>query len=96
MKNINKSDFLSVHNVPQKEILSAKEAQIYLDVSESLIYKLTSKRAITHYKPNGGKLYFKKSDLDDWMTQNELKSTRVLEEEINNHLKNKRDGKKIN
>lgn len=80
-------DFQNVVMLPQKEILSFREALIYLDVSESLLYKLTSSRAITFFKPNGGKLYFKKSDLDNWMTQNELKSFRVLQNEVNNHLK---------
>jgi excisionase family DNA binding protein len=80
-------NFQSVQNMQQKEILSFREALVYLDVSESLLYKLTSNRAITFSKPNGGKLYFKKSDLDNWMTQNELKSIRVLEDQVNNHLK---------
>jgi len=71
----------------QKEMLSFREALIYLDISESLLYKLTSNRAITYYKPNGGKIYFEKSDLNDWMRQNELKAIRVLENELNNHLK---------
>jgi len=74
-------------NLQKKEIFSFKETLIYLDISKSLLYKLTSSRAITFSKPNGGKLYFKKSDLDNWMTQNELKSIRVLQEELNNHLK---------
>lgn len=82
--------------IPEKEILSFKEALVYLDVSKSFLYKLTSSRAITFSKPNGGKLYFKKSDLSAWMAQNVLKSTRVLEEEINNNLNKRKDGKKIN
>ena len=85
-----------VELIPQKGILSFKEALIYLDISKSSLYKLTSDRAITHSKPNGGKLYFKKSDLDDWMTQNELKSTQVLEKEINNRFKKRIDGKRFN
>lgn len=86
---IKDTNFQTMQNMHQKEILSFKEALLYLNVSESFLYKLTFKRAITFSKPNGGKLYFKKSNLDDWMTQNELMSTRVLEEEINNHLKKK-------
>lgn len=93
---INDRNFPIRQNIQQKEILSFKEALIYLDVSESLLYKLTSKRAITFSKPNAGKLYFKKSDLDGWMMQNESKSVRVLEDEINNRLNYKTDGKKTN
>lgn len=96
MENLtNERNFKSVQNMHQKEILSFREAVVYLDVSDSLLYKLTSNRVITYSKPNGGKLYFKKADLDDWMTKNELKSTRVLEDEINNRLNKRKDGKKI-
>ncbi len=86
---------LIVQNVQQKEILSFREALVYIDCSDSLLYKLVSNRAITFLKPNGGRLYFRKSDLDAWMTQNVFKSTRVLEEEINNRLNKRKDGKKI-
>ncbi len=82
--------------VSQKEILSFREALVYLDVSESFLYKLTSKRAIEFAKPNGGKIYFKKKDLDNWMLQNVTKSERVLEDEIFNHLKKNYNGEKIN
>ena len=88
MKNLIKErDFQSVQNMHQKGILSFREALVYLDISQSLLYKMVSKRTITYSKPNGGRLYFKRVDLDDWMTQNELKSIRVLENEINNILK---------
>ena len=94
-KNV-KVTFNSEINLHELDMLSFKRALIYLDISNSLLYKLTSNKEITYYKPNGGKLYFKKSDLDNWMIQNESKSFRVLENELNNHLKNKTDGTKIN
>lgn len=55
-----------------KEILDFNEACRYLKVSESFLYKKTSKGEIKYSKPNGGKLYFKKSDLDEWMLNDEL------------------------
>jgi excisionase family DNA binding protein len=82
--------------IAHKEILSFKEALIYLDVSESFLYKLTSKNAIEFTKPNGGKIYFRKSDLDNWMLQSKSKSSRVLEEDVFNHLKKNGNGKKTN
>lgn len=92
MENIEKSNFQSMQNMQHKEILSFKESLIYLDVSASFLYKLVSNRIITFSKPNGGKLYFRKPDLDSWMVQNQSKSIPVLENEINNHLKNTRNG----
>ncbi|MBF0576380.1 helix-turn-helix domain-containing protein [Dysgonomonas sp. GY617] len=70
-----------------KNILSFKEAVAYLDVSESMLYKLTSSRVISFSKPNGGRIYFKKSDLDSWMLQNVFQSIDALECEVLNHSK---------
>jgi excisionase family DNA binding protein len=75
-------NIVKMETTSQKEILSFKEALGYLDVSKSFLYKQTSQRAIRYFKPNGGKIYFKKTDLDGWMLQNENKSVASLEEEL--------------
>lgn len=72
-----------------KEILSFQEAIQYLDISSASLYKMTSESKITFYKPNGGKLYFRKVDLDNWMLQNESKSLSALENELINNLSSK-------
>lgn len=80
--------------VVHKEILSFKEAIFYLDVSESFLYKLTSKKSIPFTKPNGGKIYFLKKDLDKWMLQNMSITMEQKEEEILDYLrKNSKNGK---
>lgn len=73
-----------IHSPPflYKEILSFQEAIQYLDISSASLYKMTSESKITFYKPNGGKLYFRKVDLDNWMLQNEKKSMSDLEEDL--------------
>lgn len=97
MKDLKSEENLQrIQLISQKEILSFKEALVYLDVSKSFLYKITSKRAIEFTKPNGGKIYFKKKDLDNWMLQNVSKSEQVLEDEIFNHLRKNYNGEKIN
>lgn len=54
----------------KKEILNFSEACDYLSVSESHMYKLTSKREIPCYQPNGKKLYFRRAELDEWVLSN--------------------------
>lgn len=76
-----------------KTILSFKEAISFMDVSKSFLYKLTSEGKINFFKPNNGKIYFKKEDLENWMLQNEVKSFNVLEESVNKNLL--KIGKKI-
>ena len=78
-------------SVDQKLSLTLKEAANYLSVSESTLYKMTSARTITFYKPNNGKIYFKRVDLNNWMLQNEVKSVTQREEDIT--AKIRKDGK---
>ena len=64
--------------IKAKEILTAEEAVLYTGYSLKGIYKLTSERQIPHYKRNA-KLYFRKSELDEWMTENRI----MTRQEIN-------------
>lgn len=75
-------NFQKLALITNKEVLSFRDALIYLDVSESFLYKMTSNRIISFTKPNNGKLYFKKSDLDKWMLSNEYKSKSEIENEV--------------
>ena len=84
---------LKMQKIVQKNILCFKEALIYLDISKSFLYKLTHRKAINFTKPNNGKLYFKREDLDNWMLQNMSESSSVLENRVNNYLNKKKDGK---
>lgn len=47
--------------------LSFTEAAAYLGFRPSYLYKLTHKKQIRFYKPSGKKLFFSKSDLDNWI-----------------------------
>lgn len=76
----------------EKKILSFKEAVSFMDVSKSFLYKLTSEGRINFFKPNNGKIYFRKEDLENWMMQNEMKSITSLEESIIEKMK--KSGKK--
>lgn len=71
MKGISKESYLQKKQLTaSKGILSFKEALAYMDVSESFLYKLTSNQMIRYSKPNGGKIYFQLSDLNNWMLKN--------------------------
>ena len=66
----------------EKQILSFKESIEFMDVSKSFLYKMTSEGKINFYKPNNGKIYFRKEDLENWMMQNEVKSIETLESSL--------------
>ena len=51
----------------KKEVLDFNDACQYLKLSSSHMYKLTSSQSIPYFRPNGKKLYFKRSELNDWL-----------------------------
>ena len=53
-----------------KDVLTLKEAAVYIGASLSQIYKMTSSGCIPHYKPRGKMCYFEKKELDAWLLQN--------------------------
>ena len=53
-----------------KDVLNLNEAAQYLDISQSHLYKLTSTKRIPHFCPQGKKLYFKRTELDEWLLSN--------------------------
>ncbi|WP_282136037.1 helix-turn-helix transcriptional regulator [Seonamhaeicola maritimus] len=78
---------LENQNLTNKDVLSFEEALYYMKVSKSFLYKLNSRGEITYYKPNGKLVYYRRSDLDDWMLKNEVKGVGALENDIDNYLK---------
>jgi len=52
--------------------LTLRAAAIYLELSESYLYKLTSTKQIPHYKPTGKKIYFIASELNEWLLRNKI------------------------
>lgn len=63
----------------RKDVLNFSEACKYLDVSQSCLYKFTSKNKIPHYSPGGKKLYFKRSELDEWLLSKRKNSNEDVE-----------------
>ena len=61
-----------------KEVLTVEEAAMLTGYAVKGIYQLTSEKRIPHHKKNG-RLYFRKSELEGWMTQHKV----LTEQEIN-------------
>ena len=71
-----------------KSILSFDEASNFLNLSKSYLYKLTSSGQIPHYKPQGKMLYFEKSELENWLRQNPIRSNQQIMQEAELQLMN--------
>lgn len=60
-------------SITEKEMLTFREATEYLGISPSLLYKLTSRALIPHYKPRGKMVYFSRMELEGYMKKGKIK-----------------------
>lgn len=81
-----KIDILTNAVLTNKQTLSIDEAAIYAGLSVSYLYKLTSTQQIPHFKPRGKMIYFDRSELDEWLRQNRVKTTTEINTEAANHV----------
>lgn len=72
-----------------KEVLNFNDACRYLEVSQSHLYKLTSNGVIPFYKPNGKKIYFRRSELDAWLLRNRADSQEEIDRRAADYLMTK-------
>lgn len=61
-----------------KEVLTLDEAAQYMGIKKSYLYKLTMRREIPHYKPMGKMCYFKRTELEEWLTSNPVATAEVI------------------
>jgi excisionase family DNA binding protein len=84
-----------IHTIPDvKEVLNLDQAAEYVSLSKSAIYKKTSQRNIPHFK-QGKKLYFKRSELDAWLTDLKVSTNEEIEKEAINYINMKRKRKQL-
>ena len=76
-------------NLLTKDYLDLKETSNYLSLSESALYKMTSRNEIPFYKPGGKKIYFKRSELNDWIETGKVESISGVVENIETYLNKK-------
>lgn len=72
-----------------KVMLTVKEASQYTGYSAAHIRRLVYNRKLPYYKPEeggSGKLFLKRTDLDEYMSENRYPSERELGERAATHL----------
>ena len=68
-----------------QDIMNFNQACAYTTISKSAMYKHTSTREIPHFK-TGKRIYFKKTELDQWLTKHKIMSRDEIEQEADNYL----------
>ena len=72
---VKEGDQNSLHSSQnQNNILNFYEAVEFLGISKSLLYKLTAKMLLPHYKPRGKMVYFDKKELEEWIRKGRIES----------------------
>lgn len=74
-----------------KVFLSSREAAEFLDISIHQLYKFSSQGIIPSYSPTGGKIYFSRSDLEDWVFSKRKTNLNSISKKVTNKfLKNEK------
>ena len=72
--------------VEQKKVLNFNETAVFLSISKSHLYKLTSGSVIPHYKPTGKRIYFNREELENWLLQYRVTTHDEIEKEASNYV----------
>lgn len=82
----NLRQLIESQGIHTKAVLNFNEACQYLELSQSHLYKLTSAGNIPHYKPNGKKLYFKRTELENWLLRNRNSTQEEIDQRAADYL----------
>ena len=77
---------LKIVTLGSKNILQIEDVAILTGLSKNYIYKLTSARKIPHSKPTGKCIYFKRSEVEDWMLKNKVLTTDEIDSKASTYI----------
>lgn len=69
-----------------KNVLDIEDVSVLTGLSKSYIYKLTCRREIPYYKPNGKLCYFDRKEIEDWQRQNRVITSAEAEQQAARHI----------
>lgn len=71
-----------------KNVLDVDDVVALTGLSKGFVYKLTCRKEIPHYKPNGKLLYFDRQEIESWMKQNRVNTMEEAEQTASKYLIN--------
>lgn len=71
-----------------KNVLDVDDVVVLTGLSKGFVYKLTCRKEIPHYKPNGKLLYFDRQEIESWMKQNRVNTIEEAEQTASKYLIN--------
>lgn len=82
LERIEKYTMLSV-----KSVMTIDDTSLFTGLSKARLYTLVSKREIPHYK--NGKLYFVRSEIEQWMTRYKVATNEEVQSNAVSHTMGK-------
>lgn len=77
---------IELGNSLKKDFLTIDEVSVYLSASKSYLYQLTSQKEIPFYCPTGKKIYFKKTEIEEWIISSKVEPISDMENEVELYL----------
>lgn len=74
----------------EEQYLTFEQGANFLGLSSSYTYKLTSTNQLPFYRPSGKRIYFKRSELQKWISSHRVASIDELEMVAVNRLQSSR------
>ena len=71
--------------ISSKSVLDFEETLLFTGLSKGHLYRLTSTRQIPYFKKNR-KLYFKKSDLEEWMLERRVPTADEIQSKATTYI----------
>jgi hypothetical protein len=73
---------LTIQAMATKDVLNFNEGALFLDLSKSHLYKLTSQKRIKHFCPEGKKIYFLREDLKKFLLRNLQDEEQTVQQKV--------------
>lgn len=80
------AEIRSLSLLAAKNVLDLNDVVLLTGLSKGYIYKLTCKKEIPYYKPNGKLIYFDRQEVEGWMKQNRVNSVVEAEQQASKYL----------
>lgn len=87
---LHKLNQIEKHVSSLKNVLTVQELVEYTGFKQSYVYKLVHKNEIPYSKPSGGRLFFSRESIDEWLLSSKHKSNSELDQEAINYAFKKR------
>ena len=72
-----------------KKVLNIDDVAALTGLSKSHLYKMTCRKKIQYYKPNGKLVYFDRAEAEAWMKQNRVNTAQKAVQQAAKYLMDK-------